>query len=81
MTQDEYKCLLVRVFDEINHIKWYQHYLNIALEQLDNPTDVTPDRVELLLSTYLQQIEPHFDNLDWFAEQRESSCDSLLTEE
>lgn len=80
MTQDEYNRLFIRVLDEIADIKYYQSFLKIALEQLDNPTDFTVHRVELLLSTYLEQVEPYFDNLDYFSKQRDESRNNILPE-
>lgn len=80
MTHDECKRLLIRVFDEIEQIKWYQHYLDIALEQLNNPSVITADRVELLLSSYLEHVEPCFDNLDYFSSQREELRNNILAD-
>jgi len=80
MTQDESKVLLVSLIDEINQIKEYQEYLKIAYDLIENPSAKTSDRIELLLSTYLQQVEAHFDNLDYLFKQREELYGNLLIE-
>jgi hypothetical protein len=81
MTHDESKVLLVSLVDEINQIKEYQEYLKIAYDLIENPTTKTSNRIELLLSTYLQQVEAHFDNLDYLFKQREKLHGNLLIEE
>lgn len=53
MTQDEYNRLFLDLLDELNRLKNSQQYLEIALEQLDNQTKVTPVRVERLITAYL----------------------------
>lgn len=52
--------LLVRVMDELNALFTLQQLLNIALEQMDNPSEETMDRVDLLISLYLPQAELRF---------------------
>lgn len=69
------------MIDEINQIKDYQEYLKIARDLIDNPSGKTSDRIELLLSTYLQQVEPHFDNLDYLFKRREELHGTLLIED
>jgi len=81
MTHDESKTLLVSLIDEINQIKEYQEYLKIAHDLIDNRSAKTSDRIELLLSTYLQQVEAHFDNLDSLFKQREELYGNLLIED
>lgn len=81
MTQDESKVLLVSLIDEINQIKEYQEYLKIAHDLTANPSSKTSNRIELLLSTYLQQVEAHFDNLDHLFKLREELHGTLLIEE
>ncbi|MEH2326057.1 MAG: hypothetical protein V7K32_21355 [Nostoc sp.] len=71
MTQDEYHYLLLSVINEINYIKGCQEYLKIARQLIDTPDSKTSERIELLLSTYLQQTEVSFDNLEYFSKQRE----------
>lgn len=64
MTQDELQSLLLTMMDELDTIKKGQHYLQIALEQLDNSHENTKIRVELLVSTYLSLADCIFENLD-----------------
>lgn len=63
MTQDEYKRLLLNIVERINQIEIDQQYLQIALEQLENPTKVTNLRVEILVSTYLARVDDALENL------------------
>ena len=80
MTHDESKVLLVSLIDEIHRIQEYQEYLKIARDLINNPSSKTSERIELLLSTYLQQVELHFDNLDFLFKQREELYGNLLIE-
>lgn len=81
MTQNEMQRLLIRIIDEFQWIVWYQEFLRIAVEQLDNPDNRTVDRVELLLSSYLEQSEPHFNNLTMYIRQRDEVQESYLISE
>lgn len=75
MTQQEILCLLMEVVDNVNWISYYQHYLKIALEQFERPNDSTTDRVDLLISTFLQQAEWHFDEIDAICKKIKESND------
>jgi|GEM_PF-7072606 hypothetical protein len=63
MTQDEMQRLLLEVVDQISRIEKSQQYLHIAIEQLDNSSDKTNLRVELLVSTYLSDTDDALDIL------------------
>ncbi|MBD0388104.1 MAG: hypothetical protein ICV54_16735 [Nostoc sp. C3-bin3] len=63
MTQDELQSLLLSMMDDLDAIKKGQHYLQIALEQLDNSEENSRVRIELLLSTYLSLADCIFENL------------------
>lgn len=78
MTQNEMQRLLIRIIDEFQWIVWYQELLRIAVDQLDNPDNKTVDRIELLLSSYLEQSEPHFDNLAVYINQSNEVQDTHL---
>jgi hypothetical protein len=80
MTQDEMNCLLIRIIDEFQWIVWYQDFLRIAIEQVENPNSETLDRVELLLSTYLSTVEPHFEQIEWYIKRRDESSVEVLTD-
>lgn len=70
MAQNEYETLLVRLEDEINCIYRYQVFLQIALEQFENPGISSCERVELLLSTYLSEVKAHFDLIEHLSKIR-----------
>lgn len=55
--------LAVRASDALQRLLALQELLQICLEQFDNPTEKTQERVDLLLSIYLSQVELHFDEL------------------
>lgn len=78
MTQEETNSLLIRIIDEVHFIMWYQELLKIAVEQLSNPDDKTVDRVELLLSSYLDQTEPYFDALKMYFRRKDDLDANLL---
>lgn len=80
MTQDEYKRLLLGVVDDVNFIAYYVDYLRIALEQLENPKEDTLDRVELLLSTFLERAECHFDELEFSCKDIVELCNNKSTD-
>jgi hypothetical protein len=63
MTQDEMQRLLIRIVDEIECVIWYHELIQIALEQLRNPNDKTLHRIDLLLSSYSEYCDHHFDEL------------------
>ena len=81
MTQDEMQRLLIRIIDEYQWIVYYQQLLEIAIDQFDNPSGETLDKIELLLSTYLSQVEPYFDNINWYIKSRDESQVNTLTGE
>jgi hypothetical protein len=76
MTQDEYKCLVVRIVDRINEIEKGQQYLEIVLEQLSNPTDKTSKRVELLVATYLSVADCMLDDLKSDCRKLKRKCNT-----
>lgn len=80
MTQDEYKRLLLGVVDDVNFIAYYLDYLKIALEQLESPNEKTLDKVELLLSTFLERAECHFDELEFSCKDIVKLFNNDLTE-
>ena len=61
MAQNDYKNLLIRLEDVVDFISQYQLLLELAYEEFENPNEETAKRVEILLSTYLCQVEPHFE--------------------
>lgn len=63
MTQDELQCLILGMMTELDTISKGQHYLQIAIEQLENSDTKTNERVELLVSTYLSLSDCVLDNL------------------
>jgi hypothetical protein len=81
MTQDEYKRLLFRMVDRLNEIEKGQEYLQIALEQLSNPTDKTSQRVELLVSIYLSVADGMLDDLKSDFRKLKRIGGTVLTEE
>lgn len=81
MIQDEMQRLLIRIIDEYQWIVYYQQLLEIAIDQFDNPSGETLDKIELLLSTYLSQVEPYFDNINWYIKSRDESQVNTLTGE
>lgn len=80
MTQDETSRLLIRIIDEFQWILWYQELLRIAVDQLDNRDDKTIDRIELLLSSYLDQTECYFDNIQYYISCRDESSVEVLAD-
>ena len=81
MTQDEYKRLLLGVVDDVNFIVYYLDYLKIALEQLESPNEKTLDRIELLISGFLEQAECHFEELNISCKDIVKLCNNDLTED
>ncbi len=81
MTQDEYKRLLLGVVDDVNFIAYYLDYLKIALEQLESPNEKTLDRIELLISGFLQQAECHLEELNISCKDIVKLCNNDLTED
>lgn len=80
MTQDEYKRLLLGVVDDVNFIAYYLDYLKIALEQLQKPDEKTLDRVEILVSGFLDLTECHLDELSFSCKDIVKLCNNDLTE-
>lgn len=57
--------LAIDVSNEVGHILGLQQLLKICLNELDtNPSAETHERAALLVSTYLCQVEPHFQDLE-----------------
>jgi hypothetical protein len=65
MTQDDSQRLLFQIIDHVNLISYYRGYLEIAVQLMNNPDDKTLDKTELLVSTFLQQVECHFDEIEY----------------
>jgi hypothetical protein len=80
MTQDETSRLLIRIIDEFQWILWYQELLRIAVDQLDNRDDKTIERIELLLSSYLDQTECYFDNIQYYIKRRNELSVEVLAD-
>lgn len=80
MTQDEMQRLLIRIVDEVECIFWYYELVQIALEQLKNPNEKTLDRVDLLLSSYSEYCDYHFDELKSYFKRIDSLDINLLTD-
>jgi hypothetical protein len=57
MTQDEYSRLVFHLVNEVDKIKFRQHYLQIILEQVENPKEDTFARIALLISAYLVEVD------------------------
>jgi NADPH-dependent 7-cyano-7-deazaguanine reductase QueF len=76
MTQDEYKRLLLGVVDDVNFISYYVDFLKIALEQCNSPNENTLDRIELLLSTFLERAECHFEQLEFSCKDIVKLCNT-----
>lgn len=63
MTQNCDNCISQDALFEIDCIEYQRNLLDIALDQLNCEAGINPDRIEILISSYLQHIEPHLDNL------------------
>lgn len=68
--------LAIGASDDLSRLLDLQELLRIALEQFDNPSEKTNQRVDLLLSTYLCQVEPWLDNLELGLQRIRSSLAS-----
>lgn len=55
--------LTISALDEFGHIRQLQQILEICLEQFDNPSDKTLDRVDLLITLYMSGMELRLDEL------------------
>lgn len=63
MRGESLAILAVRASDALQRLLALQELLLICLEQFDNPTEKTQERVDLLISLYLSNSELHFDEL------------------
>lgn len=70
MAQNDYESLLIRLEDTVDFIRQYQFLLKLAYEEIENPNEEMSQRVEILLSTYLSQVEPHFDAIQIISNKR-----------
>ncbi len=61
--------LAIAALDDLARILTLQQLLEISLEQFDDPTEKTEQRVDMLLSCYLSQVEPHFEDLKFSLER------------
>lgn len=80
MTQDEYKRLLLGVVDDVNFISYYVEFLKIALDECETPNEKTLNRVELLLSTFLERAECHLDELEFSCKDIVKLCNNESTD-
>lgn len=71
MAQEELQSLLLNIIDEYEAIENYQEMLQIAIEQMDCSDCRTLNRVKLLLSSYLSNVEPHFEKIQHHIKRRD----------
>ena len=64
MTQDETQSLLLYLVDELRDFQKIRFYLQIAIEQLDNPNKDTFSRIELLINAYISESDRILDESD-----------------
>jgi len=81
MTQDEYKSLLLGIVDNVREITYLLGYLEIALEQSQIPGEKTLDKIELLLSGFLQLSESCFENLEFSCKDVVKLCNDELIDD
>lgn len=55
--------LAISALDEFEYLRTFQEVLEICLEQLDNPSGKTLERVHLLITCYMTGVDLHLDEL------------------
>ena len=80
MTQDEYLRLVFSLVNDVDKIKFRQHYLKIILEQLENPKEDTFPRIALLISAYLSEVECHLDDMQYSCKKLKKVCNNFVND-
>lgn len=63
MADQTLSSLVIGAIDELNHVLEMQELLRLGLSELDQPSEKTRLRLDLLLNSYLCQSECHFQEL------------------
>lgn len=65
MAEKNLSRLAIAVIDEFEWVIRLQELLRLCQDELDNPGERSQLRLELLIDSYLSQVECHIEELEW----------------
>jgi hypothetical protein len=75
-----HKCIKSRAneaLQELDFLEYQRNLLDIAVEQCDSESGIIPERIEILIASYLEHIEPHVHNLRFYLNEIASVAEPL----
>ncbi len=85
MTQKCIKCIVAQVLFELDCLEYERNLLDIAVEQCESESKFIADRVEILVTSYLEHTSAHIeylrDYLENIASVAEVSCIDISVDE